>query len=148
MFRASCYRGGGMMSEITIYSDGAARGNPGVAGAGAELTDQDGEVVGEVCAYLGDDVTNNQAEYRALLLAVEEAKGLGATKLNIFADSELMVKQVRGEYRVKNAALKPIYLELMNMLRAVDSFTINHVPREQNKRADQLANRAIDDREM
>jgi ribonuclease HI len=148
MLRASCYDGGGMVIEITIYSDGASRGNPGVAGAGAELTDTGENVVGEVCHYLGDEMTNNQAEYRALLLAVEKATDLGATKLNIFADSELMVKQVRGEYRVKNAALKPVYLELMGLLRAVGTFNINHVPREQNKRADKLANLAIDGQEM
>lgn len=132
------------MSEITIYSDGAARGNPGPAGAGAVLTDTKGKVVGEVCRYLGDDMTNNQAEYRALLLALHEAKQKGASRVKIFADSELMVKQILGEYRVKNDGIKPLFGEIMGLLRGLGGYTIEYVPRERNKRADKLANLAID----
>ncbi len=129
---------------ITIYSDGAARGNPGPAGAGAVLTGADGSVVAEVCSYLGE-ATNNQAEYRALLLAIDEALRHGATRLAIYADSELMVKQIRGEYRVKNEELRPLHGEIVKRLREVKQYTIEHVPREKNKHADRLANRAIDE---
>lgn len=132
------------MSEMVIHTDGAARGNPGPAGAGAVIATADGKVVAEVCRYLGDGVTNNQAEYRALLLALEEAKRAGATRVAIHADSELMVKQVRGEYRVKNGGIKPLHAEAMALLRGFGAYTISYLPREQNRRADQLANLAID----
>lgn len=135
------------MSEITIYSDGAARGNPGPAGAGAVLTDAQGKTVGEVCCYLGE-TTNNQAEYQALLLALEEAKSVGALRVNVFADSELMVKQIKGEYRVKNEGLKPLYKKIMALLCHFGGYHIAHVPREQNKRADKLANLAIDGQQL
>lgn len=133
------------MSEIIIYSDGAARGNPGPAGAGAVLTSKTGKVLAEVSKYLGE-MTNNQAEYRALLLALEEAQRHGATRLAIYADSELMVKQIRGEYKMKNAGLKPLHQEIMQHLRKIGPYTIEHVPREKNSHADDLANRAIDNR--
>ena len=129
---------------ITIHSDGAARGNPGPAGAGAVLTAADGSIVAEVSRYLGE-MTNNQAEYRALLLAVEEARRRGATELRIYADSELMVRQIKGEYRVKNAELKPLFQDVMRHLRAIGPFAIHHIPREKNKLADKLANLAIDE---
>ncbi len=135
------------MSEITIYSDGAARGNPGPAGAGAELTDAEGKVLGTVCTYLGER-TNNQAEYQALIFALDEAIELGATRVRIFADSELMVKQVRGEYKVRNAGIKPLYEDVRKRLRRIGSHTIEHVPREKNGRADTLANLAIDGQEL
>ncbi len=132
--------------KIIIYSDGASRGNPGPAGAGAVLKDKNGDLLTEVCDYLGE-VTNNQAEYRALLLAVEKAKLLGATELAIHADSELMVKQVLGEYKVKNAGIKPIYQQLTSLLREFSTYTIDYVPRAQNAEADELANVAIDNRQ-
>ena len=131
------------MSEIVIYSDGAARGNPGPAGAGAVLQAPDGKVKGEVCRYLGE-MTNNQAEYHALLLALKEAKRLGATGLRIYADSELVVRQINGDYRVKNEGLKPLFQEIMSLLRGVGRYNIEYLPREKNKRADKLANLAID----
>jgi ribonuclease HI len=131
------------MAEIVIYSDGAARGNPGPAGAGAVLQDSKGKVKSEVCRYLGE-MTNNQAEYHALLLALNEAKKLGATRLRIYADSELVVRQINGDYRVKNQGLKPLFQEIMNRLRGVGVYTIEYLPREKNKRADKLANLAID----
>lgn len=132
------------MSEITIYTDGASRGNPGQAGAGAVLLDAGGKVVGEVCRYLGDEMTNNQAEYHALVLALKEAQRLGATRISIYADSELMVRQIMGEYRVKHEGIRPLYGEAMVLLRAFGSFSIAAIPREKNKRADKLANLAID----
>ena len=134
------------MKEIIINSDGAARGNPGPAAAGAVLKDPQGNVVSELSEYLGDNLTNNQAEYRALIMAIAEAKRLGATKLQMFADSELMVKQICGEYRVKNEGIKPLFQEVMSLLRDVNKYTIDYVPREKNKRADGLANLALDER--
>ncbi|MBN1282225.1 MAG: ribonuclease HI family protein [Proteobacteria bacterium] len=131
------------MPRITIHSDGAARGNPGPAGAGAVLRDESGAVVAEVSEYIGE-TTNNQAEYQALIFALGEAKRLGATSVAVFADSELMVRQLNGDYRVKNEGLKPLYQEAFKALRAVGEYTIEHLPRERNKEADKLANRAID----
>lgn len=136
------------MSELIIHSDGAARGNPGPAGAGAVLTDMAGQIVAEVCRYLGDEMTNNQAEYHALLLALGEACAKGATRVAIFADSELMVRQIQGEYRVKNDGIKPLHQQVMALLRKMGGFTIAHIPREKNKRADQLANLAIDGQQL
>jgi len=132
------------VTKITIHSDGAARGNPGPAGAGALLRDEEGRPVAEVCEYLGE-ATNNQAEYRALVLALAEAKRLGATSLAIYSDSELMVKQVKGEYRVKNEGLRLLFKDVVKGLRAIGNYTIEHLPRERNKEADKLANRAIDE---
>lgn len=131
------------MNRVIIYSDGAARGNPGPAGAGAVLQGEDGHVIVEVCRYLGE-MTNNQAEYRALLLALEEAQTIGAERLTIFADSELMVKQIMGEYRVKNEGIKPLFAKAQKLLRAFSDYTIEHVPRDENRHADRLANLAID----
>lgn len=129
--------------ELIIRSDGAARGNPGPAGAGAVLTDVRGAVVAEVCQYLGE-MTNNQAEYRALVLALDQALKLGGTELTIYADSELVVRQVKREYRVKDEGLKPLFQEVMSRLQKLGRYSIHHIPREQNKRADQLANMALD----
>lgn len=131
------------MAEAIIYTDGAARGNPGPAGAGALITDSEGRMLAEICRYLGE-TTNNQAEYQALLLALKEAVNLKATRLTIYTDSELMVRQIKGEYKVKNDGLKTVFQEVFNLLRHFGAYTINHVPRENNKRADQLANLAID----
>ncbi|MBI4126338.1 MAG: ribonuclease HI family protein [Deltaproteobacteria bacterium] len=133
--------------ECLLYSDGAARGNPGPAGAGATILKADGTVVGEVCTYLGE-MTNNQAEYRALLLALDKASTLGATQITIYADSELLVRQVKGEYRVRDAGLKPLFHDVMGRLQKLDGYTIQHIPREKNKRADQLANLAIDSQKL
>ncbi len=133
------------MPRITIHSDGAARGNPGPAGAGAILRDEKGSVLAELFEYLGE-MTNNQAEYSALIMALSEAKRLGATELSIYADSELMVRQIKGEYKVKNEGLKPLFGEAVKALRAIKHYTIQHLPREKNKEADKLANRAIDEK--
>lgn len=129
--------------HLTIYTDGAARGNPGPAGAGAVLLDDSGAVVDEISHYLGE-MTNNQAEYRALLLALERVDRLRVTAVDIFADSELMVRQLNGEYRVKNELLRPLFEEITRRLQRVETYTIGHVRREQNAHADRLANEAID----
>lgn len=129
--------------KLTIHSDGAARGNPGPAGAGAVLADAHGKLVAEISLPLGE-MTNNQAEYRALLAAVEKAQTLGAKALEIFCDSELVVKQLQGEYRVKDPHLRVLFRQLLPKLQSFDGYTIEHIRREQNERADELANLAID----
>lgn len=131
-----------MSTEAVAFTDGAARGNPGPAGAGVYMKVGDKEH--RFHRYLGE-TTNNQAEYAALLLALEEAANLGVTHLQIFADSELMVKQVNGEYKVKNAGLKPVFAEAKERIAGFTDFEIAHVRREQNSEADSLANQAIDE---
>ncbi|MBI2346426.1 MAG: ribonuclease HI family protein [Deltaproteobacteria bacterium] len=131
------------MTRLIIYTDGAARGNPGPAGLGVAVCDPDGKVVAELSTYLGE-LTNNQAEYRALIAGLEKALAMGATILNIRADSELMVRQLNGEYKVKNEGIRPLFEQAKGLLSRLQRYTINHVPRELNKHADKLANQAID----
>ncbi|HEX2765788.1 MAG TPA: ribonuclease HI family protein [Candidatus Limnocylindria bacterium] len=130
--------------RLLIHTDGAARGNPGPAGAGAVLRDvATGEVVAEIAEPLGW-ATNNVAEWTAVRLALEEARRLGATHVDLRMDSELVARQINGIYRVKHPDLKPIHAAVMDMLRSFDGYTVGHVPRELNKDADRLSNVAID----
>jgi ribonuclease HI len=131
--------------RLLIYTDGAARGNPGPAGAGAILRDSDGTVLAEIAEPLGR-ATNNVAEWTAVLLALEEARRLGATHVDLRMDSELVARQISGVYRVKHPDLKPIHAAVMDLLRLLDGYTVGHVPRELNKDADRLSNVAIDGR--
>ena len=126
-----------------LYCDGASRGNPGPAGAGIVLHDPQGRLQVNTGRYLGE-TTNNVAEYQALLLGLEEARKIEVQKLRIFADSELMVKQLTGRYRVKSPHLIPLWREALNALNQFEAWAIAHVPREQNHLADDAANRAID----
>jgi len=130
--------------HLLIYTDGAARGNPGPAGAAALLYDTSGRCVGEALEFLGV-ATNNVAEYRALLLGLGRAKDLGAETVEIVTDSELMSRQWNGEYRVKNEALKPLYEKAKKAARGFARVEMRHVPRGENQRADEAANRAIDE---
>lgn len=132
------------MNTLTLYTDGAARGNPGPAGAGWVIKNDQGSVLAESCHYLGE-LTNNQAEYRALLLALEEASKFGAETLQLFADSELMVKQIKGEYKVKNEGLRSLFRQAVLTLSKFRGYTIHYIPREKNSEADALANKAIDE---
>lgn len=132
------------IEEITIYSDGASRGNPGEGGAGIVFEDGKGKEVTTIQRYLGL-VTNNVAEYQALIIALEAARDFHARKVRIFLDSELIVKQINGEYKVKNSALKPLFNLVKLALTKFDIFEVSHIPRERNKRADSLANAAIDE---
>ncbi len=127
----------------SLYCDGASRGNPGPAGAGAVLTDPQGEIQAQVIEYLGV-ATNNVAEYRALLLGLKKAQDLGVTKIRVFADSELLVRQINGSYRVKAPHLLPLWQEAKKELQKFKAHAITHVPREENAPADGLANQAID----
>jgi ribonuclease HI len=143
--RAGAVSKRGAARRLIVYCDGASRGNPGPAGAAAVILDGRGAVVDKVAAHVGS-TTNNVAEYHGALLGVERAAALGATRLSIRSDSELLVKQIRGEYRVKNPKLKPLHERLMRLLERFDEVDAAHVPREENTRADALADRAIDER--
>ena len=127
----------------SLYCDGASRGNPGQAGAGAVLIDASGAIQGQYEEYLGQ-VTNNVAEYQALILGLKMARNLGVKKIRVFADSELLVRQIKGQYRVKAAHLLPLYEVAQRARQEFATFDIAHVPREMNHLADRLANRAID----
>ena len=132
-----------MNKNLIIYTDGGARGNPGPSGIGAVLYDENKQVVAEVSEFLGK-ATNNQAEYQAIIFALEKAKTLGAETIAIFADSELVVKQLRGEYKVKNKDLAPLFLKIYNLSLAFKKITYTHIRRELNSAADALANKAMD----
>ena len=126
-----------------LRCDGASRGNPGPAGAGIVLIDPQGQVQADQGRYLGE-TTNNVAEYQALLLGLAEAHRLGVKKLRVLADSELMVKQLNGRYRVKAPHLIPLWRDALDTLTKFEAWAIAHVPREENHLADEAANRAID----
>jgi ribonuclease HI len=125
--------------------DGGARGNPGPAAVAAVAAAPDGGELAERSAFIGE-ATNNVAEYRALLLGLELARDLEADEVEIVNDSELVSKQIRGEYKVKHAGLKPLYLEAMAALREFDRWEVRSVRRESNERADELVNEALDER--
>lgn len=132
------------MTSARAWIDGASRGNPGDAGFGVlfEIDGRREEVVG----FLGR-TTNNVAEYAALVAALTHAVESGCEALELYSDSQLLVRQIEGAYRVKAAHLVPIFLRVLSLRRRLDRFTIHHVPREENREADALANRAIDRRE-
>jgi len=129
-------------STVHIQIDGAARGNPGPAGAGILLTDGNGRHLKELAVYLGE-ATNNVAESIALILALQEALKAGRLKVFVSTDSELLARQVTGEYRVKDRQLKWLHVLIRSLIDAMERFEIRHVPREQNRKADRLANRAV-----
>ena len=130
-------------STLHIHIDGAARGNPGPAGIGVVITDTNSLVVKNVKKFIGH-ATNNVAEYTALITGMEEARSLGAKELIINTDSELVAKQLGGEYKVKNAVLKDLYAKVKTILRDFEQVEVNNIPREDNGSADKLANKAID----
>ncbi len=127
---------------VRVFIDGASRGNPGPAGVGAVFCDEQGKVLAEVSRYLGD-ATNNVAEYMALLYALQEAQTRGWAQLAVHSDSELLVKQLQGEYKVRDATLRVLYDLARANIRALKQFTIMHVPRERNAHADRLAGHAV-----
>ena len=126
-----------------IHVDGGARGNPGPAAIGVVVSDGDGEVVEEIAEPIGV-ATNNVAEYRAVLRALERAAALGATELELVGDSELVARQLTGAYKVKHPSMKPLHAEATSALSVFDRWSIRSVPRAQNARADALVNAALD----
>jgi ribonuclease HI/probable phosphoglycerate mutase len=130
--------------RLSLFTDGACRGNPGNGGAGAVLVGQNGEVVSTAKRFLGH-CTNNIAEYQALILGLGEALGRRATAISIYLDSELIVRQIQGVYRVKNPTLKPLMADVRALLDRFDTWQVAHVPRSENAVADKLANEAIDE---
>jgi ribonuclease HI len=129
--------------SIVAYCDGGSRGNPGPAGFGVYIQDSVGKVVGELSQFLGTH-TNNFAEYSALLAALEFAIANSHRSLRVVSDSELMVKQIKGQYRVNSPELRPLYEEAKRRIGKLDHFQIQHVLREKNRHADRLANVAMD----
>jgi ribonuclease HI len=128
-----------------LFTDGAARGNPGPAGAGAVIISADGHIVARIGKFLGDS-TNNVAEYMGLILGLKRAKAMGIKEMEVLSDSELLVKQLHGEYDVKADHLVPLYQEAKALLAAFPSIQLRHIPREENAQADAMSNRAIDER--
>lgn len=128
--------------KLTIFTDGGARGNPGPAGVGVVIKSA-GKDIKKIGRYIGE-TTNNQAEYKAVILALEEAKKLKAQELDFYLDSELVVKQLNRQYKVKDPDLAPLFLEIWNLSTALKKITYTYIPREQNKEADKLVNEAID----
>ncbi len=126
-----------------LFTDGAARGNPGPAGAGAVIISPEGHVVAKLGKYLGE-TTNNVAEYTGLILGLKRAKAMGLRELDVLADSELLVKQLSGEYAVKADHLRPLHDEAKALLKGFDQVEVRHIPREENVAADEMSNRAID----
>ena len=129
--------------KLVVHVDGGARGNPGPAAVGVVVSTPDGEVLDEIGEVIGV-ATNNVAEYRGLLLGLERARALGATEVEVVNDSELVARQVHGDYKVKHAGLKPLHQQALTALRAFDRWSIRSVPRERNARADALVNAALD----
>jgi ribonuclease HI len=132
------------LEKVVVHVDGGSRGNPGPAAVGAVASSPDGEALLERGVYIGE-ATNNVAEYRAVLLGIELARELGASEVELVNDSELVARQIGGQYKVKHAGLKPLFLETMRELRQFDRWKVRNVRRESNERADQLVNDALDE---
>ena len=131
--------------ELQIHIDGGSRGNPGDAGFGVYVQDTDGREVAGLYGFLGV-ATNNVAEYQGLIHGLRFALEQGARRVRVFSDSELVVKQIAGAYRVKHPGMIPLHRESTELLRRFERWTVTHVPREQNREADKLANRALDEK--
>jgi ribonuclease HI len=132
------------LHKVVVHVDGGARGNPGPAAVGAVAASPDGDALLEKGVYIGE-ATNNVAEYRAVLLGLELARELGAREVEVVNDSELVARQIGGQYKVKHAGLKPLFLDTMRALREFDAWTVRNVRRESNERADELVNEALDE---
>lgn len=128
--------------RVVIFTDGASQHNPGPAAIGATIKDEQGRLITSISQPIGR-TTNNQAEYRAIIAALESAIRLGANQVDMHSDSELVVRQINGQYRVRKASLKPLYQKVKQLQSQFQSFTITHVLRQQNKEANRLANMAL-----
>lgn len=133
------------VQKVILYADGSCKGNPGEGGAGVVIKDEQAKPLSHIKRYLGS-VTNNIAEYQALILGLQEAKRLGSQEVEIYLDSELVVNQINGVYRVKDSKLKTLEGEVRGLLRHFARWIIRHIPREENREADRLAREAVRDR--
>ena len=129
------------LKKAIIHVDGASKGNPGAAAIGVTIKDEQGRLIACISQRIGY-ATNNQAEYRAVIAALEKATRLGADDIELYSDSELVVKQLRGEYRVKKAALKPLYQRVRQLQDRLDRFVVKHIRRQRNTEAHRLADSA------
>jgi ribonuclease HI len=129
--------------KLIIYTDGGARGNPGPAGAGVAIYDEHKNLLSKHFKFLGD-MTNNQAEYEAVVYAICEAKKIGAQEIDFYLDSELLVGQLSREFKIKNMELAKYFIKIWNAGQAFKKISYYHIPREENKVADKLVNQAID----
>jgi ribonuclease HI len=129
--------------KLIIFTDGGARGNPGPAASGVVIFDEHKKILGEYSEYLGE-TTNNQAEYRAIILALNKASDLKGTKIQIYSDSELIVNQLNRKYKVKDAGLSTLFVQVWNLAQKFDSIEYHHIPREKNKLADAQVNICLD----
>jgi ribonuclease HI len=140
------------MLKLKIYTDGGARGNPGPAACGVVVKNEKDEIILEASKFIGA-ATNNQAEYEALILALEKVQNIfieekyNEKNIECYLDSELVVKQLRREYKIKNEGLKPLFMKARNLISDFDSVKFIHIPREKNKQADKLVNKELDARE-
>ncbi len=131
-----------LKSKAIIYTDGGSRGNPGPSALGIVIEDERGKILKEYSHYLGE-ATNNQAEYEAVIFALQKAKQLKIKELEIRTDSELIGKQLRGEYKIKDSDLQPLFIKAWNLRLDYEKVKIKIIPREQNKKADKLANQEL-----
>lgn len=131
--------------KLIIYTDGGSRGNPGPAASGVVIFDDKKKLVGEYSEYLGE-TTNNQAEYRAIVLALEKAIELGGKNIILYSDSELVVNQLNRKYKVKDPGLSTLFVRIWNSAQNFDSIEYHHIPREKNKLADAQVNKCLDER--
>lgn len=129
--------------KVKIFTDGGSRGNPGHAAIGVVIQNENEKILKEYGKYIGE-TTNNQAEYRALLSALETAQEMGATEVHCFLDSELVVKQMRGEYKVRDKNLAPLFVKIWNLKTKLKKVTFIHIPRHKNSAADAWVNKALD----
>ncbi len=129
--------------KVVVHVDGGSRGNPGPAAAGAVISSPDGDVLDEAMEVIGR-ATNNVAEYRGLLLGLRRARELGATEVEVVNDSELVAKQINGQYKVKHPDMRPLFVDALEALREFDTWSVRSVPRAQNAAADALVNQALD----
>ncbi len=133
------------VTRVLIHTDGAARGNPGPAAIGAVIKDTQGQTLAAISRDIGV-TTNNQAEYRAVIAALEKAIALGVKQVTLYSDSELLVRQISGRYKIKNTTLRQLYQEIVKLIGNLESFSVTCIPREQNAEADRLANKALEAR--